>query len=155
MEEDEEISKLLDLDPEEEEDMNERAAASNDIAKRRRESGGFLKVAKQGRDDWLNLMETGKIEKQKFSRKDYEDDVAEKVVEFILCEENVQLLSWGNRRIKCNGKWEIIPSILKKCSTESLWRLYNEHLDKESIQQRIGGKGTFGQLEASKKLNFN
>lgn len=63
---------------------------------------------KEGRSVWKNwssrkdmqvLMDTGTIGKGKKSRKHFEDDTLCDTVRYILRSNNIQLLSWGTRRL--------------------------------------------------------
>ena len=62
----------------------------------------------------------------KHGRKNFGDDVIEGAVRFILRADNFQRMSWGTRCVRCNGKYIRFPAIMKKMTSQSFWRKYNE-----------------------------
>ena len=105
---------------------------------RSRISGAFYKIRKRSRDDWLSLLRTGSIATKRNGRKYFSDVEIKKCVQFIFRSDNTQNLSWGTRRVRCNGKYEKIPCVLRKMSIISLWRKYNNEPEDSYVVRKVG-----------------
>lgn len=93
---------------------------ADSLTKRGRLNGGFSRALSASRKDWLTLIRKGTFTPIVNTRKCISDDYLKVVVKFILRDDHVQLLSWGSRRLKCNGKWKVFPDIIRKVSKETI-----------------------------------
>ena len=61
------------------------------------------------------------------TRRKKSDEVIENVVKFILSPDNVQMLSWGVRKVRL-GKGVVyeLPKIVRRCQKQELWNRYNK-----------------------------
>lgn len=76
------------------------------------------------RKDMKLLMDTGTTGKEKKSRKHFEDDTLHETVRYILQSNNIQLLSWGTRRLYVDGQRRQFPVLVRKASIDVMWRNY-------------------------------
>lgn len=52
------------------------------------------------------------------------DDYVREFKRFILKDEHVQLISWGTRILKSQGKWKVFTYITRKGTMETIWRKF-------------------------------
>lgn len=76
------------------------------------------------RVDMKNIETYGGVVQRTKYRKYFQDDKLKYTLRFIFMSTNVQLMAWGTRRIKCNGEYKRFPLMMRKMSTEAMWRRY-------------------------------
>lgn len=70
------------------------------------------------------LFHEGTVVKGKRSCKHFEDDTIRETVRYILQSNNIQLLSWGTRRLYVDGQRRQFPVLVRKASIDVMWRNY-------------------------------
>lgn len=101
-------------------------------------SRGFKRVQKESRDDWMNMVATGGLEVETKRLRHFEDGIIMRLLCFLFRADNVELLSWGTKRIVYNGEMQRFPAMIRKRSIEGLWRRYNEELGVGNCVRHIG-----------------
>lgn len=76
------------------------------------------------RRDMRNILQTGKLEPARNVRTCFEEYTLQETVRYILQGNNVQLLSWGTRRLFIHGERRQFPLFVRKVGIEVLWRFY-------------------------------
>lgn len=74
--------------------------------------------------DWSTLLLSGSVAVWPQTRTRCADSDIHTCLWFVFREENTQLLSWGSIRVPLNGDFVIFPGILRRTSSEQLWRRY-------------------------------
>lgn len=93
---------------------------------RKYRSAGFQRVRTESSNDWITLVMTGAMEKEKRGRRHFDDDMLIRLLSFLLRGDKVILLTWGTKRVLYGGERRLFPAVITKTSIEGLWRRYNE-----------------------------
>lgn len=109
-------------------------------------SGYIARLQKKSRDDWIDFIENGRLQKRRRTRCHFDDDVVRTLVNFILRADNCQMLAWGTRRVRIHGQFVTFPSILRKSGMEELWRKYNLELGMSRSSGKVGRTSFLGVL---------
>lgn len=125
-------------------------------------SGGFQRLQKTSRTDWLTLVATGALSTETKRRRHFEDDILVRMLCFLFRADNVQLLSWGTKRVMYNGEIHRFPAVIRRTSGEGLWRRYNREMGIRNNVDRVGRTVfrsivsylTKGQLEARTCIDY-
>lgn len=114
----------------------EKLTGSAQASQHRNVSGNQEKVLKtntnsvskwrhwNSRKDMNVLMESGELGLERRSRKHFEDETLRETVRYILQSNNVQLMSWGTRRLCINGARTQFPVLVRRSSVDVIWRNY-------------------------------
>lgn len=76
------------------------------------------------RKDMAVMMQCGKVGQERKNRKCFEDQTLRETVRYILQGNNVQLLSWGTRKMFVNGQRRQFPVLVRRSSVDVMWRNY-------------------------------
>ena len=102
-------------------------------------SGSMARMFQASRKHWDSILCHGEIPKVSRTRTRCSDQSIREALRFIFLPENVQLLSWGTKRMRVGDKWVEFPAVLRKATTEKLFRDYTSH--------NSGGAGRDNQSE--------
>ena len=111
-------------------------------------SGAAAYAYQRARKDWDFLLSDGRVPQVIHTRKRCSDESIRKAVQYLFRPENVQLLSWGTKRIRLDGKWVDFPAIMRKATCAKIFRLYEEKLStmRNDVTQEAGkilGRSSF------------
>lgn len=76
------------------------------------------------RKDLQVIIHTGNIRSGKWSPRHFENETLRETVRYILQSNNIQLLSWGTRRLFVEGEQSQFPFLVRKASVDVMWRIY-------------------------------
>jgi len=80
--------------------------------------------ATTARKNFVVLKSGKEIQKKTYQSAHYKRDVVWNAVEFILSNNNTQVLSWGTRKININGKDVVLPRLVRKKVIEYMHKDY-------------------------------
>ena len=111
-------------------------------------------TTKQRNEDLLRILDKGSIQKNTVRREKKSKDVVQSAVEFILSQDNVQILSWGNRSVRLSQTDSVeLPKVIRRKLLSQIWSEYNQIQvsieDRKSMLKRT----TF--LELATKITFS
>lgn len=135
---------------------------NGDVTERLFISGGFQRMQKESRTDWLTMIAAGGISADSRNRSHFSNEVLVRMLSFLFRADNVQLLSWGTKRVKYGGQMHRFPAVVRKTSAEGLWRRYNDEIGIGNNVRRVGrtvfrsivAHLTKGQLEARSCIDY-
>lgn len=110
---------------------------------KRHRSGNEARYFRKARADWNYLLCTGKLPEAALSKTKASEEVIRHAVMFLFRPENVQLLSWGCKRVKVDGEWKDFPSIMRKATKDALYRLYCNSGTESPNDQKLLGRSCF------------
>ena len=85
-------------------------------------NGGFARSYSAARKDWTVLMETRELKPNVPHLVLIGEPIIRGVLQYILGSDNVQLLSWGSRRIRKEKEWSYFPKVDRKISVQMIWK---------------------------------
>lgn len=77
----------------------------------------------------IALIAAGGLSTEKKMRSHFNDEVLVRMLSFLFRADNVQLLSWGTKRVVYGGTLHRFPAVGRKTSEESLWRRFKEEIN--------------------------
>ena len=72
------------------------------------------KLLRRGQNDVGRLVITGALERVKHPRARAKAEAAERAVDFILCLENIDQISWSAKTLKVDGELVVIPGLARE-----------------------------------------
>ena len=119
-------------------DLVKRAIPSSGESKnkeRKWRTGSFSRLYQQGRKDWDYILVNGFIPVTTRTRKIRSDDAMKIALKFLFPLCNVQLLSWGTKRVRSfDDNWVDFPAVIRKKSTEEIQRRYSAYCTSLSLK---------------------
>lgn len=101
-------------------------------------SGGFQRLQRDSRTDWLTMIASGSLVQDKRRRTHFSDGILVRILSFLFRADNFQLLSWGTKRLVFRGEVHRFPTVIRKTTDEGLWRRFNEELGIGKSVARVG-----------------
>ena len=98
-----------------------------DRTKRPKLCAGERRMYRTALSEWDLFMANGQFPKRTNNREYFSEEMIDDIVRFIYHGNNCQVLSWGSRRVQCNGRFYVLPNVLRKFSGQQMWARYDQH----------------------------
>lgn len=105
-----------------------------------RRSGAFAKMYQDARKEWNVLLCSGMVCKVSHTRRRRKDEDIREALLFIFNPQNVQLLSWGSKSVKVDGKWTTLPAVMRRKTMEHMFRDYKIFIENKESRGEIISK---------------
>lgn len=87
-------------------------------------SGAFCRSYQQARKDWDNFLCNGALPDSFKTKTRRNEDEIKAALNFIFQFPNIQMLSWGTKRIKVGNERLLFPALLRRKTSEKMYRDY-------------------------------